>query len=97
MPREHTAGREDKIFALRTASGLDGPPVLIPELDRRFGRVRPVHASDNRRHVEIHLPAVKIFSGRRRALTQGINAAITADRDNDCDHPDETSGKDRLN
>jgi len=58
--------------------------------------MRPGHARDNRRNVQIHLPAVGIFAVRSRALAQGINAAITAHRHDDSDHPEETSGKDRL-
>ena len=56
--------------------------------------MRPGHAGDNRRHVKIHLISVSVFAGWR-AVGEGITPLITANRRNDSERPDQTSGKDR--
>ena len=60
---------------------------------RRLCSMRPGHARDNCRHIEIHLPAVRVVSGHWWAVPQGINALITAGRGDDSERADESSSK----
>jgi hypothetical protein len=58
--------------------------------------MRPGHARDNCRHIEIHLPAVGDFSGHWWIVSQPINVLLAADRHDDGEHTDETPAKDPL-
>jgi hypothetical protein len=55
--------------------------------------MRPGHARDNCRHIEIHLPAGD-FSGHWWIVPQPINALLAAERRDDGEHTDETPAKD---
>ena len=61
---------------------------------RRLCSMRPGHARDNCRHIEIRLPAARVVSGHWWAVPKGINALITADHRNDSEGADESSSKD---
>ena len=62
---------------------------------RRLCSMRPGHARDNCRHIEIHLPAVRVVLGHWWAVPQDINALITAGRGNNSERADESPSKDR--
>ena len=58
--------------------------------------MRPGHACDNCRHIEIYQPSVDVFSGDWWSIPQPTNPLVTAEHREDSQPTDETTDIDPL-
>jgi hypothetical protein len=86
----------------RRSGGSDRPAALLLgkvllwlwSQCHRLCPMRPGHAPDDCRHIEIELSSIDVFSCHWCIFPQGVNRLIAADRCDDSEHTDEIPGKD---